>query len=139
MYDSNCCSESVSYAAVEGDCTDGLVIKVFDDSDKVGAGVVLLRGCPDSCMPNPVEVQIVDETGCMLTWCLLYKVHIMHGTGCTLTWCLPYNLHIMHETACILTWCLPYKVHIKHEPGCTLTWCLPYKLHIVHETGCMLT
>ena len=28
---------------------------VFDDSDKVGADVVLLHGCPQSCMPNPVE------------------------------------------------------------------------------------
>ena len=41
--------------AVEEDCTSGLVIVVFDDSDKVGADVVLLHGCPQSCMPNPVE------------------------------------------------------------------------------------
>ena len=27
----------------------------FDDSDKVGADVVLLHGCQQSCMPNPVE------------------------------------------------------------------------------------
>ena len=27
----------------------------FDDSDKVGADVVLLHGCPQSCTPNPVE------------------------------------------------------------------------------------
>ena len=45
----------VSYAAVEENGTSGLVIEVFDDSDKVGAGVVLLYGCPQSCMPNPVE------------------------------------------------------------------------------------
>ena len=32
-----------SYAAVEEDCTSGLVIEVFDDSDKVGADVVLLH------------------------------------------------------------------------------------------------
>ena len=32
----------------------GLVIEVFDDLDKVCA-VVLLHGCPHSCMPNPVE------------------------------------------------------------------------------------
>ena len=31
----------------------GLVIEVFDDSDKIGADVV--HGCPQSCMPNPVE------------------------------------------------------------------------------------
>ena len=53
--DSNCCSEPVSCAAVEEDGTSGLVIEVFDDSDKVGADVVLLHGCPQSCMPNPVE------------------------------------------------------------------------------------
>ena len=28
---------------------------MFDDSDNVGADVVLLHGCPQSCMPNPVE------------------------------------------------------------------------------------
>ena len=37
------------------DGTSGLVIEVFDDSDKVGTDVVLLHGCPQSCMPNPVE------------------------------------------------------------------------------------
>ena len=45
--------EPVSYAAVEEDCTSGLVIAVFDDLDKVCADV--LHGCPQSCMPNPVE------------------------------------------------------------------------------------
>ena len=34
--------------AVEEDCTSGLVIEVFDDLDKVCAGVVLLHGCPQS-------------------------------------------------------------------------------------------
>ena len=47
--------EPVSYAAVEENGTSGLVIEVFGDSDKVGADVVLLNGCPQSCMPNPVE------------------------------------------------------------------------------------
>ena len=47
--------ESVFYATVEEDCTSGLVIEVFDDSDKVGADVVLLHGGPQSCMPNPIE------------------------------------------------------------------------------------
>ena len=51
----NGCSEPVSYAAVEEDSTSGLVIEVFDDLDKVCTGVVLLHGCPQSCMPNPVE------------------------------------------------------------------------------------
>ena len=55
LSDSNCCSEPVSYAAVEEDGISGLVIEVFDDSDNVGADVVLLHGCPQSCMPNPVE------------------------------------------------------------------------------------
>ena len=31
---SNCCSEPVSYAAVEEDGTSGLVIEVFDNLDK---------------------------------------------------------------------------------------------------------
>ena len=52
--DSNCCSEPVSSAAVEEDCTSSLVIEVFDDLDKVCADVVL-HGFPQSCMPNPVE------------------------------------------------------------------------------------
>ena len=47
--------QPVSYAAVEEDGTSGLVIKVFDDSDKVGADVVLLHDCPQSSMPNPVK------------------------------------------------------------------------------------
>ena len=55
MTDSHCCSESVSYAAVEEDGTSGLVIEVSDDLDKVCADVVLLHGCQQSCMPNPVE------------------------------------------------------------------------------------
>ena len=29
--DSNCCSEPVSYAAVEEDCTSGLATEVFND------------------------------------------------------------------------------------------------------------
>ena len=33
----------------------GLIIQVFNDSDKVGTDVVLLYGCPQSCMPNLVE------------------------------------------------------------------------------------
>ena len=44
MSDSNCCLEPVSYAAVEEACASGRVIEVFDDSDKVGADV-LLYGC----------------------------------------------------------------------------------------------
>ena len=47
--------EPISYADVEENCTSGLAVEVFDDSDKVGAGVVFLHGCRQSCMPNPVE------------------------------------------------------------------------------------
>ena len=53
--DSNCCSEPVSYPAVEEDGTSGLVIEVFDDLDKVCAAVALLHGCPQCCMLNPVK------------------------------------------------------------------------------------
>ena len=53
----------MSYAAVEEDCTGGLVVEVFDDSDKVGADVVRLHGCPQSCMPNSVEghVEVYED------------------------------------------------------------------------------
>ena len=51
----NCCLEPVSYAAVEEDGTSGLVIEVFDDSDKAGADNVLFDGCPQSCLPNLVK------------------------------------------------------------------------------------
>ena len=50
-----CRTPAVSYAAVEEDCTSGLVTEDFDDSDKVGVDVVLLHGYPQSCMPKPVE------------------------------------------------------------------------------------
>ena len=42
-------------ASFNEDCTSGLVIEVFDDSDKVGADVVLLNGCPQSSVLYPVE------------------------------------------------------------------------------------
>ena len=62
LSDSNCCSEPASYAAVEEDGTIGHVIEVFNYLDKVGADVVLLHGCPQSCMLNPVEGLLeVDE------------------------------------------------------------------------------
>ena len=32
-----------------------LLQRFFDDLDKVCADVVLLHGCPQSCMPNPFE------------------------------------------------------------------------------------
>ena len=47
--------EPVSYVAVDEDGTSGLVIEVFDDLNKVFADVLLVRGCLQSCMSNPVE------------------------------------------------------------------------------------
>ena len=47
--------EPVSYAAVEEDCTGGLVIEVSDGLDTVGADVVLLNGSPQSCLTNRVK------------------------------------------------------------------------------------
>ena len=32
-----------------------LLMRFFDDLDKVCANIVLLHNCPQSCMPNPVE------------------------------------------------------------------------------------
>ena len=55
LWDSNCCSEPVPYAAVEEDCTGGLIIDVFHDLNEVGTDVMLLHGCPESHMPNPAE------------------------------------------------------------------------------------
>ena len=50
--------------AVEEDGTSGLVIEVFDDLDEVCADVVLLHGCQQSCMPNPVEglLEVYEDT-----------------------------------------------------------------------------
>ena len=45
----------ISLSAIEEDSTGGLVTEVFDDSDKVGAVVVPLHGCPQSYMQSPVE------------------------------------------------------------------------------------
>ena len=36
-------------------------MEVFDVSDLVGADVVPLHGCPQSCIPNPVEGHEVYE------------------------------------------------------------------------------
>ena len=66
--------EPVSNAAVEEDCTSGLVKEVFGDLDKVGADVVLLHGCPQSCMPNPVEFPEVYED--MVEVLLMLKIFL---------------------------------------------------------------
>ena len=47
--------EPVSDVVIEVDCTGSRVIEVFDDLDKVSNEVALLLGCPQSCMPSPVE------------------------------------------------------------------------------------
>ena len=53
---SNCCSKPVSsHAAFEEHYSGGLVIEVFDNSDKVGTDAEILKGCPQSCKPNPVK------------------------------------------------------------------------------------
>ena len=41
--------------SVEEDGTSGLDIEVFDDLHKICVDVVLLHGCPQSCMPNSIE------------------------------------------------------------------------------------
>ena len=53
-------------AAVEEDGTSGLVTEVFDDLDKVCADVVFLHGCPQSCMPNPIEGLLEDMVEVLL-------------------------------------------------------------------------
>ena len=78
MSDSNCCSEPASYPAVEEDCTNGLVMEVFDDSDKVGADV-LCYGCPQSCMPNPVE-GLFDVYEDMVEVLLVLEIFLTEGS-----------------------------------------------------------
>ena len=65
----------VSYAAVEEDCTRGFVIEVFDDSNKVGADDVLLRSCPQSCMPNPIE-NLIEVCGDMVEVLLVLEIFL---------------------------------------------------------------
>ena len=71
--------ESVFYAAVEEDCTSGLVIEVFDDSDKVGADDVLLHGCSQSCMPNPVE-SLLEVYEDMVEALLVLKIFLIEDS-----------------------------------------------------------
>ena len=69
----------VSYAAVEEDCTSELVIKVFDDSDKVGADVVFLHGYPQCCMPNYVE-GLLEVFKDMVEVLLVLKIFLTEDT-----------------------------------------------------------
>ena len=61
-------NQSHNYAVVEEDGTSGLVTEVFDDWDKVGADVVHLHGCPQSCIPYPVEglLEVYEDTAKVL-------------------------------------------------------------------------
>ena len=67
--------EPLSYAAAEKNGTSGLVIEVFDDSDKVGADVILLHGCPQSYMPYPVKgpLEVYED---MVEVLLVLEMHL---------------------------------------------------------------
>ena len=52
-----------------------LLLEVFDDLDKVCADVELLHGCPQSCMPNPVEV-LPEVYGDMVEVLLVLKIFL---------------------------------------------------------------
>ena len=79
MPDSSCCSEPVSYAVVEEDGSSGLVIEVLDDSDKVGADVVPLCGCSQSCMANPVKglIEVYED---MVEVLLVLKIFLTENS-----------------------------------------------------------
>ena len=51
------------------------MIEVVDDSDKVGADVVLLHGCPQSCLPNPIE-SLLEIYGDMVEVLLVLKIFL---------------------------------------------------------------
>ena len=54
LSNSYCSSEPVSCAAIEQDCTLGLVIQIFNDSYDSGVHVVLPHSCPYGFVPYPV-------------------------------------------------------------------------------------
>ena len=62
--------QPVFYAAVEEDGTSGLVIEVFDDLDKVCADVVLLHGCPQSCIRSSHNYRFDDFAPVMHCLCV---------------------------------------------------------------------
>ena len=78
-------SEPVSYAAVEKDGTSGLVIEVLDDSDKVGSDILLLHGCPQSCIPNlvlgllKVYEAIIDDLATEILETGIHGVQLLPG------------------------------------------------------------
>ena len=55
LSDPNCCSEPVSYAAVEEDCTSGLVIEVFVDLDKLALMLYFFMVAHKAACQTPVE------------------------------------------------------------------------------------
>ena len=56
-----------------------LLLEVFDDLDKVGADVVLLHGCPQSCMPNPVVV-LLEVLEDMVEVLLVLEIFLTENT-----------------------------------------------------------
>ena len=92
-----------------------LSLEVFDDSDKVGAYVVLLHGCSHSCMPNPVEglgfykdmieVLLVPEifvfhAGPQMTWAELSVSFISRRKSSLLVCALGGTDFIVEQTLC---------------------------------------
>ena len=53
-------------------------LEVFADSDKIGANVLLLHGCPQSCMPNPAEglVEVYED---MVEVLLVLEIFLTEG------------------------------------------------------------
>ena len=51
------------------------VTEVFDDSGKVGADVVLLHDCLQSCMPNPIKglLEVYED---MVEVLLVLEIHL---------------------------------------------------------------
>ena len=92
--------EPVSYAAVEEDGTSGLFIEVFDDLDKVCADVVLLHGCPQSCMPNPVEglLEVYEDMAEVLLVLEIFLTENAQVEGPKLSISVVSHLHIsLHQ------------------------------------------
>ena len=73
LLDSNCCSETVFYVAVEEDCTCGIIIEVFDDSDKISVDGILYHGCPKAaCWVLSKAFVKSMKTWWRFCWCWSY-------------------------------------------------------------------
>ena len=55
LSNSYCSSEPFSCAAIEQDCTLGLVIQIFSGSYDAGIDVVFPHSCPQGFVPYPVK------------------------------------------------------------------------------------